>query len=62
MEEILQSGVFSVNPFNDEISALIKKRKALIAEGKIEEAKVVAKQLCDINPEYFSFMDPNINF
>jgi soluble cytochrome b562 len=41
---------------------LIKKRKALIAEGKIEEAKVVAKQLCDINPEYFSFMDPNINF
>ncbi len=62
VEEILQSGVFSVNPFNDEISALIKKRKALIAEGKIEEAKVVAKQLCDINPEYFSFMDPNINF
>lgn len=62
VEEILQSGVFSVDPFNDDISALIKKRKALIAEGKIEEAKGVAEQLCAINPEYFSFMNPNINF
>ena len=62
VEEILQSGVFSVNPFNEEISALMKKRKALIAGGRMDEAKAVSEKLYKINPEYFSFMKPNINF
>lgn len=63
VEEILQSDVFSsVNPFNERIAGLMAKRKALIAEGKTEEAKVVAKELYEINPEYFSYMNPDINF
>jgi predicted ATP-binding protein involved in virulence len=61
VEEILQSDVFNVNPFNDEIASLMSKRKALIEEGKVEEARKVADQLYDINPEYFSFMNPNID-
>lgn len=58
VEEILQSDVFSVNPFNEEISELMARRKELIAEGKIEEGRQVGKQLYKINPEYFSYMNP----
>ncbi|MBO4840196.1 MAG: AAA family ATPase [Bacteroidaceae bacterium] len=58
VEEILQSEVFSVNPFNEEIAALMKKRKELINAGKIEEGRLVGKQLYDINPEYFSYLNP----
>lgn len=58
VEEILQSDVFSVNPFNEEIANLMVRRKELIAEGKIAEGRQVGKQLYDINPEYFSYMYP----
>lgn len=58
VEEILQSDVFNVNPFNEEISELMARRKGLIAEGKIEEGRLVGKQLYEINPEYFSYMNP----
>lgn len=58
VEEILQSDVFSVNPFNEEISKLMAKRKELIAEGRTEEGRQVGKQLYEINPEYFSYMNP----
>ena len=58
VEEILQSDVFSVNPFNDKISALMEKRKALIADGKMDEARKIAKELYAINPEYFAYMNP----
>ena len=61
VEEILLSEVFSVNPFNEKISALMEKRKALIAEGKKEEASMIARELYAINPEYFSYMNPDIN-
>lgn len=61
VEEILQSDVFNVNPFNESIASLMKKRKLLIEEGKLEEARKVADQLYAINPEYFSYMNPNIN-
>lgn len=60
VEEILQSDVFSVNPFNEEIAGLMTKRKGLIAAGKIEEGRQVGKQLYEINPEYFSYMNPEI--
>lgn len=62
VEEILQSDVFSVNPFNEDIASLMAKRKQLIEEGKIVEAKKVSKELFEINPEYFSFMNPDFNF
>lgn len=58
VEEILQSDVFNVNPFNEEIAGLMAKRKRLIAEGKIKEGRQVGKQLYEINPEYFSYMNP----
>lgn len=61
VEEILQSEVFNVNPFNEDIASLMAKRKTLIEEGKMDEAKKVAKELYDINPEYFSYMNPEIN-
>lgn len=47
-----------MNPFNEEIANLMAKRKELIAEGKIAEGRQVGKQLYDINPEYFSYMNP----
>jgi predicted ATP-binding protein involved in virulence len=58
VEEILQSDVFKVNPFNEKITGLMAKRKELITEGKIEEGRQVGKQLYEINPEYFSYMNP----
>ena len=60
VEEILQSDVFSTNPFNDKVAGLMAQRKALIAEGKLDEAKKVAKQLYNINPEYFAYLEPNV--
>lgn len=58
VEEILQSDVFNVNPFNDEIAGLMKQRKRLIEEGNIEEGREIGKRLYKINPEYFAYMNP----
>lgn len=62
VEEILQSDVFSVNPFNEKIADLMAKREALIDAGKTDEAKQVAAELYNINPEYFSYLNPSFNF
>lgn len=62
VEEILQSDVFCVNPFNEKIAGLMAKREALIDAGKTDEARQVAAELYNINPEYFSYLNPNINF
>lgn len=61
VEEILQSDVFSVNPFNEKIADLMAKREALIDAGKTDEAKLVAAELYNINPEYFSYLNPSFN-
>lgn len=61
VEEILQSDVFSVNPFNEEIANLMAKRESLINAGKTGEAKQVSTELYNINPEYFSYLNPDIN-
>lgn len=61
VEEILQSDVFSVNPFNEEIANLMAKRESLIKAGKTGEAKLVSAELYNINPEYFSYLNPDIN-
>ena len=58
VEEILQSDVFNVNPFNDEIASLMRQRKELIAKGRIEEGREIGKRLYEINPEYFAYMNP----
>ena len=62
VEEILLSDVFNVNPFNDTISNLMAKRKELISKGKIKESQQVSKELFEINPEYFSYLNPEISF
>lgn len=56
VEEILMSDIFGVHPFNEEITELIVKRKQLIGDGKMDEARTIAKQLYDINPLYFSYL------
>ena len=57
VEEVLMSDVFRVQPFNEQITELIHRRKQLIEEGKKEDAKKVGHQLYRINPEYFSFLN-----
>lgn len=57
VEEILMSDIFNVHPFNDKITALIRRRKQLIESGRTAEAQTIARQLYDINPEYFSYLN-----
>lgn len=61
VEEILQSDVFSVNPFNEKIANLMAKRKTLIEAGKTEDAKEIARVLYKINQEYFAYLNPDFN-
>ena len=60
VEEVLQSPVFNVNPFNEDIARLMSKRKHLIELGRVDEAQEVAKELYKINPEYFSYLGPSL--
>lgn len=60
VEEILQSPIFNVNPFNEYITNLMAKRKNLIELGRVDEAQAVAKELYEINPEYFSYLSPSV--
>lgn len=55
VDEVLNTPVFSVGPFNDEITELLRKRKHALQEGKKEEAEQYAQQLLAINDDYFSF-------
>lgn len=57
VEEILASDVFAVSSFNDEITALMQKRKSLYQEGKKQDAEAIEKRLVEINPEYFAYLD-----
>jgi predicted ATP-binding protein involved in virulence len=57
IEEILQSEVFSTNPFNAEISELINKRKIAIESKDFETKEKIEEKLKTINPEYFSYFD-----
>lgn len=57
VEEILMSDAFGeVHPFNEEITRLMHRRKELIEAGEKEKAREVARQLYDINPDYFSYL------
>ena len=57
IEEILLSPIFSTSGFNNEISALIEKRKTAIQQNNKELVAQIEKQLKAINPEYFSYFD-----
>ena len=55
VDDVLNTPVFSVGPFNDEITELLRKRKLALQEGRKEEAEHYAQQLLAINDDYFSF-------
>lgn len=55
VDEVLNTPVFSVGPFNDEITELLRKRKQALQEGRKEEAEHYAQQLLAVNDDYFSF-------
>lgn len=57
VEEVLASDVFAVSSFNDEITEIMKRRKELISSGDLQGAKLIEKQLLEINPEYFMYLD-----
>jgi predicted ATP-binding protein involved in virulence len=57
IEEILQSEVFDTNPFNAEISDLMKKRKGTIESKDFAKKEEIEEKLKAINPEYFSYFD-----
>jgi predicted ATP-binding protein involved in virulence len=57
IEEILQSEVFSTNPFNAEISDLMSKRKIAIESKDFANKEAIEEKLKAINPEYFSYFD-----
>ncbi len=57
IEEILQSEVFSTNPFNAEISELMNRRKIAIESKDFVTKEEIEEKLKAINPEYFSYFD-----
>lgn len=57
VEQILASDVFEVSSFNDDITALMKKRKEMIGAGDIQGAKEIEAKLVEINPEYFMYLN-----
>jgi predicted ATP-binding protein involved in virulence len=57
IEEILQSEVFNTNPFNAEISELMKERKLAIESKDFAKKEEIEEKLKAINPEYFSYFD-----
>ena len=57
VEEVLLTDVFNVGPFNDQITTMLAKRKKAYAEGDEKMAKEIEKQLFEINPQYFSYLE-----
>ncbi len=57
IDEILLTPVFNTQPFNEEISDLIRKRKQAIQSGDKEEKAKIESQLLAKNPEYFSYIE-----
>nr|WP_293835855.1 AAA family ATPase [uncultured Arsenicibacter sp.] len=57
IDEILLTPVFNTQPFNEEISSLIRKRKEAAKAGNKAEKQAIENQLLAINPEYFSYLE-----
>lgn len=57
IDEILLTPVFSTQPFNEEISLLIKRRKQAISENNHKIVPEIEQRLLELNPEYFSYLD-----
>lgn len=57
IDEILLTPVFNTQPFNEEISNLLRQRKAAIKQGNKDERDAIETKLLEINPEYFSYLE-----
>lgn len=55
VDEVLNTPVFNVGPFNDKITNLLRMRKEAIMAGKKDEAEKYAQELLAINENYFTF-------
>ena len=61
VEEVLQTEIFDVGPFNEEISCLMDSRKKAYRENRTEEARAIEQKLFEINPNYFCYLKPLIS-
>ena len=57
VDEILLSDAFNTTPFNNNITGKMRERKAALKQGNTAEAERLKKELIEINPEYFGYMD-----
>lgn len=57
VDEILLSDAFNTTPFNNNITGKMRERKAALQQGNTAEAERLKKELIEINPEYFGYMD-----
>jgi len=57
IDEILLTPVFETQPFNADITNLLKERKEAISINDDTRRKEIEKKLLEINPGYFSFIE-----
>ena len=57
VDEILLSDAFNVAPFNNEITDLMKLRKAAIEKKAEREVKSIESKLYELNPDYFAYLN-----
>lgn len=55
IEEILMSPLFETPPFNTEITNKLQQRKTAIQNNEHEKRKLIEKELCELNPDYFNY-------
>lgn len=59
VDDILLSGAFGTTPFNNQITEKLRDRKKALNEGNKDDAEKINKELLEINPVYFSYLDYN---
>ena len=59
VDEILISDAFNVAPFNNYITELLKSRKTAIENRDKVKSSEIERELYNINPEYFSYLNSN---
>lgn len=57
IDEVLASDVFETSPFNETITNLMTKRENAIKDNDFKESERIEKELKEINPQYFSYLD-----
>lgn len=57
IEEVLQSPLFNIRNFSEEISILLDERKKAAEQKDLEKLNQIESLLLQINPEYFDFLN-----